>query len=81
MRPGLRTLQNATISRRLSIVVPAYGPDGEIQSLQYIIDQRDQRGRNKFNHAGASTRGAYFVIRADLQHNDCVLWLCAGLGV
>jgi hypothetical protein len=54
--------------------VPAYAPDGEIQSLQFIPPGAGK----KLNLPGASMAGAWFVVGWTVP--GCIVHICEGIG-
>jgi hypothetical protein len=71
--PAGDSLHIAAQSMAGFLMVPAYAPDGELQSAQFIPPPGVGR---KVNLPGASMAGATFSVGS----NDCPAYLCEGIG-
>ena len=58
-----------------NIVIPLYDSKGELTSLQRILPQPDEDGRQKFYTSGISTAGLRFIIPGDYTNT----FLCEGV--
>ncbi|MEI8168830.1 MAG: AAA family ATPase [Rhodoferax sp.] len=72
--PAGDSLRIAEQSMAGFLMVPAYTPDGEMQSVQFI----PPNGGKKLNLPGASMAGASFIVGWTVP--GCRIYLCEGIG-